>query len=766
MKRFLYILVLLFILPSSLLAGKWDGEYKFSSPLSECGQNSRFELNLIVKNNFLVGTLKGKRNGNCRDFQDFAFRTSLNKGKFKTFQEREYSPNFSKTGRHGYFSNSPKTVQSHSDVSGKEITRYSITGDFNLSKVTIETFFQTASNPVNISKGKTIFSQKTSTKKKQTSQIVQTVASSQSGGKWDGVYELLIPQFSNSYTLQGFIWVNPQKYMVSIERNKYVIAYDVQKLAKTTGVVQNNSIKFSFFPNKNYRQPQKKIINLNEKEQKIGVLNRKGEFVLVPIKISKISGPSKTSTRTTQSTSPPDPLSTAFKGLPSKTRKDIQTVLKEKGLYTSSIDGLYGKGTRKAIVGFFKDKGVGDDLDKLDLRKELRIIANINLIKEKEEQERLRKEKEIADKKEQERLQAEKLAKEQKDKEEREKKQARLEKEKKEREEKEAAKLEREKKEEEKRIAEEQAFTEKVNAYKEESSDLINDIKKYITNNDDFDVIQLGELFVNVEKLSKSGWGQKTVQAYENLRTFVFSSEDFKTYYDEQVKERLNTYQNNLATIKEDLNDQLPVIKKFIANNLGSEKVGQAIELGKIIKEQVVSDSLESLENLKGTVDKWLKENDLFQSETIENPSKKKSEEKKVVDTATTKKVSVKINVKSFDLVKEVGDGFDNYEATKNMFLLPLIIDIQSSSKNAEKKLTFELALEGMVPIYPDVEASEAFGAQEGIDYFDGNLSLKSKKNIGMVFVIPIQGINKEEGTVSLFVDKQLSKETKVKISK
>ncbi|MDC3076238.1 peptidoglycan-binding protein, partial [Paracoccaceae bacterium] len=103
-------------------------------------------------------------------------------------------------------------------------------------------------------------------------------------------------------------------------------------------------------------------------------------------KLKKISGPSNTATQTTQSTSPPDPLSTVFKGLPSKTRKDIQTALKEKGFYTSTIDGLYGKGTRKAIVGFFKEKGLGDDLEKLDLRKELSIIANIQFTEKKIEE--------------------------------------------------------------------------------------------------------------------------------------------------------------------------------------------------------------------------------------------------------------------------------------------------------------------------------------------------------------------------------------------
>ena len=565
-------------------------------------------------------------------------------------------------------------------------------------------------------------------------------------GKWDGVYSLNVT--GNSYR-HG---IRTRKYIVEVKENQYTI-----KTSFPTRIISEGKIKAGYF---SFYRSQ---LNLEKKSQIIFSSYNSKQY---DVNITKISGPTNTSTRTTQLISPPDSLSTAFKGLPSKTRKKIQKVLKEKGFYSSTIDGLYGRGTRKSILSFFKDQGLDDNIEKIDLKKELLLIASLKVIKEKEEQERFRKEKEIADKKEQERLQAEKLAKEQKDKEEREKEQARLEKEKKEREEKEAAKLTKEKKEEEKRRAEEQAFAEKVNAYKEESSDLINDIKTYISNNDDFDVIQLGKRFVEVEKLSKSGWGKKTVEAYESLRTFVFSSEDFKTYYDEQVKERLNTYQNNLATIKEDLNDQLPVIKKFIADNLGSEKVGRAIELGEVIKEQVVSDSLESLENLKGTVNKWLKDNDLFKSETIETASKKKSEEKKVVDTATTKKVSVKINARSFDLVKEVGDGFDNFETTENTFLLPIIINVQSSSNNAEKKLTFELALDGMVPIYPDVEASEAFGAQEGIDYFEGNLSLKSEKNIGMVFVIPIQGITKEEGTVLSFVDKTLSYETKVKISK
>ena len=170
----------------------------------------------------------------------------------------------------------------------------------------------------------------------------------------------------------------------------------------------------------------------------------------------------------------------------------------------------------------------------------------------------------------------------------------------------------------------------------------------------------------------------------------MFSSDDFKTYYDQQVKERLKTYQRNLATVKEDLNNQLPVIKKFIADNLGSEKVEQAIELGEVIKKQVVSDSLESLANLKGTVNRWLKENDLLKSEIKETTTKENSEEKTLAEVEAPKKVAVKMDVRSLNLVKEVGDGFDNFEAIENTFLLPLIIDIYTKNNDEKKQLTFD----------------------------------------------------------------------------
>ncbi len=325
--------------------------------------------------------------------------------------------------------------------------------------------------------------------------------------------------------------------------------------------------------------------------------------------------------------------------------------------------------------------------------------------------------------------------------------------------------IEREEKkaeEEEKRKSKEKKIAEKVDAYKKERSLLTNDVKNYNSENEDFDVIKLGELFLDLEKSLKKGWGKKTIEAYETFRKFVFSSENFKSYYEEKVKDRLNEYSYNLEIIKDDLRNQLPVIENFISNNLGSEKISRPIKLSKLIKEEILSESLEGLEDLKEKVDSWLKENNLSRSITIQSKVK---EDKSVISKSVLQS-SLKINTKSFDLTKEVGDGFDNFEAMENTFLFPLKIEVESEINDLEKRIYFVLSFEGMSPINPDLDASKAFGAQEGIDYYDADLVLKSWEDIGIVFIIPLNIINRDEATVSVFVDKTLVDKKQIEISR
>lgn len=60
----------------------------------------------------------------------------------------------------------------------------------------------------------------------------------------------------------------------------------------------------------------------------------------------------------------PTPLRTAFITLTKEDRRLVQEVLKEKGLYTSKVDGLYGKRTSTALGQFNKAHFSAADLKK------------------------------------------------------------------------------------------------------------------------------------------------------------------------------------------------------------------------------------------------------------------------------------------------------------------------------------------------------------------------------------------------------------------
>ena len=61
----------------------------------------------------------------------------------------------------------------------------------------------------------------------------------------------------------------------------------------------------------------------------------------------------------------PSPLHAAFKQISKEQRKQIQSNLKDSGFYKSSIDGLYGAGTKKALEAYNRDHLGGTDLTKM-----------------------------------------------------------------------------------------------------------------------------------------------------------------------------------------------------------------------------------------------------------------------------------------------------------------------------------------------------------------------------------------------------------------
>ena len=76
-------------------------------------------------------------------------------------------------------------------------------------------------------------------------------------------------------------------------------------------------------------------------------------------------------------------LATVFMSEPKEQRQILQLRLKNKGFYSSKIDGIWGEGTRSAIELYIKDKG----LEKLLRTKKgsKKIIQNIILGESKTE---------------------------------------------------------------------------------------------------------------------------------------------------------------------------------------------------------------------------------------------------------------------------------------------------------------------------------------------------------------------------------------------
>ena len=109
---------------------------------------------------------------------------------------------------------------------------------------------------------------------------------------------------------------------------------------------------------------------------------------------------------------------------------------------------------------------------------------------------------------------------------------------------------------------------------------------------------------------------------------------------------------------------------------------------------------------------------------------------------------TIKFTVESYQLTKEVGDGFDNFEATANQYLFPMKIMFDESFSAEDKSLRVEIDVN--TKIYADVDASSAFSNQEGIKSFFQSTDIASKIPLGVVFIFPIEGIETETAIIEI----------------
>ena len=104
--------------------------------------------------------------------------------------------------------------------------------------------------------------------------------------------------------------------------------------------------------------------------------------------------------------------------------------------------------------------------------------------------------------------------------------------------------------------------------------------------------------------------------------------------------------------------------------------------------------------------------------------------------------------VESYQLTKEVGDGFDNFEAAANQYLFPITIMFDENFSAEDKSLRVEIDIN--TKIYADVDASSAFSNQEGIKSFFQSTDIVSKIPLGIVFIFPIEGIETETAIIEI----------------
>ena len=215
------------------------------------------------------------------------------------------------------------------------------------------------------------------------------------------------------------------------------------------------------------------------------------------------------------------------------------------------------------------------------------------------------------------------------------------------------------------------------------------------------------------------------------------------------------------------------ILEKFITTNLGSNEIPNALELAEKISGSLKEGSLDLLESINNDVNDWLSLNDLMPSEGDETaqrettpPSENNSSQGNSKSDASEDPVNTYLSftVKSYSLIKEVGDGFDNFEVGTNEYLLPVILVFEDTFELDDLSIVLEFDLNSK--IYPEPDASLAFASQEGIDSFFDTSSAQPNKELAIVFIFPIEGLESELTILKLFSGENLIGQKNIEITK
>ncbi|MDC1357013.1 hypothetical protein N8310_05460 [Pseudomonadota bacterium] len=171
-------------------------------------------------------------------------------------------------------------------------------------------------------------------------------------------------------------------------------------------------------------------------------------------------------------------------------------------------------------------------------------------------------------------------------------------------------KLEQEKINKKAKVEEKNIKKSEIRISEKESKDLLFNIKSYaVINKDDLDPLKLGLLFMNLKKSSSDGWNEETLNNYNLLKTFVYSSQKFQSFVEKIKTDKLNKKNAEIKRLTKILQKDLDSLKTFISVNLGSDKSLEALTLADELNKVIKTKDYKLLYNLHNKLKVWKSDN-------------------------------------------------------------------------------------------------------------------------------------------------------------
>ena len=307
-----------------------------------------------------------------------------------------------------------------------------------------------------------------------------------------------------------------------------------------------------------------------------------------------------------------------------------------------------------------------------------------------------------------------------------------------------------------------------------EHKDMLSDIELFASQENLFDPVQIGGLFVNFNQAKKGEWDEQASSAYEKLSTYALSIDEFREFREQRELDRSTAIEQSIAKISTNLNEQAALIKNYISKNLASPKTPTALDLLDEIEKEKSGVNLPRLSALNDKVNAWVKKNiQASPDDDTEKTTSKVSEETVTVSSNPVdgaKAMNLMIaSLKKAIVSKEFGDGFSNFEASNNKYLVGVFIKLRNDTKEVLylNDLEFRLTFSNGVISDHSAEATSALAIQEDLnDLEDTRIKPNNEITTGVGFVVPSTVLELKKASLEVLAESQIVYKSDISMEK